>query len=89
MKDMTPTGDEDAPGDVLKLLGEEGLRLMTQLINNIYETRVWPMDFNEVTIIPLKKKPTATQCSDHCTISLITHTAKIVARMLRRNEKEN
>ena len=38
MKDKKPTGDEDALGDVLKLLGEEGLRLMTQLINNIYET---------------------------------------------------
>jgi len=47
------------------------------------------MDLNEVTIIPLKKKPTATKCNDHCTISLITHTAKIVARILRRNEKEN
>jgi hypothetical protein len=38
MKDKTPTGDEDAPGDVLKLLGAEGLGLMTQLINNIHET---------------------------------------------------
>ena len=26
------------PGDVLKLLGEDDLRLMTQLMNNIYET---------------------------------------------------
>ena len=47
------------------------------------------MDFNEVTIIPLKKKPTATKCSDHCIISLITQTAKRVVRILRRNEMEN
>jgi hypothetical protein len=33
------TGDTDVPGDVLKLLGENGLKLMTQLINNTYETR--------------------------------------------------
>jgi len=32
-------GDEDAAGDVLKQLGEDGLKLMTQLINNTYETR--------------------------------------------------
>jgi hypothetical protein len=38
MKDKKPTGEEDAPGDVLKVLVEEGLRLMTQLINNIHET---------------------------------------------------
>jgi hypothetical protein len=32
----------------------------------------------------LKKKPQATKCSDHRTISLIAHTAKIVAKILRR-----
>jgi hypothetical protein len=30
------------------------------------------------------QKSKATKCSDHCTISLITHTTKIVARILRR-----
>jgi hypothetical protein len=38
MRDKKATGDDDVPGDVLKLLGEDGLRIMTQLINNIYET---------------------------------------------------
>jgi len=35
-------------------------------------------------MIALKKKPQATKCSNHCTISLITHTAQIVAKILRR-----
>jgi hypothetical protein len=35
-------------------------------------------------MIALKKKPQATKCSDHCTISLIAHTAKIVAKIPRR-----
>ena len=30
------TNDADVPGDVLRLLGEDGLKLMKQLINNIY-----------------------------------------------------
>jgi hypothetical protein len=29
--------DDDVPGDVLKLLGEDYLKLMAHLINNIYE----------------------------------------------------
>jgi len=41
-------------------------------------------DFTEVTTIPLKKKPQTTKCSDHHTISLIIHTAKIVTKLLRR-----
>jgi hypothetical protein len=45
MRDKKATGDDDVPGDVLKLLGEDGLTLMTQLINSIYVTGEWPKDF--------------------------------------------
>jgi hypothetical protein len=75
-------------GDVLKLLGEGGLKIMTKLINPIYETGEWPKDFTEVTMIALRKKPQATKCSNHHTISLIAHTAKIVAKMLRRRTEK-
>jgi hypothetical protein len=57
---------------------------MTNLINTIYVSGEWPKDFTEVTMIGLKKKPQATKCSDHRTISLIAHTTKIVAKILRR-----
>ena len=57
---------------------------MTKLISTIYETGEWPKDFTKVTMIALKKKPQATKCSNHRTISLIAHTAKIVAKILRR-----
>jgi len=46
---------------VLKLFGEGGLKIMTKLINTIYETGEWPKDFTEVTMIALKKKPQATK----------------------------
>jgi len=44
---------------------------------------VWPKDFTEVTMIALKKKTQITKCSVHRTISLIAHTAKIEAKILR------
>jgi hypothetical protein len=40
MKSKTTAVDDDVPGEVLKLLGEDGCRIVTQLINNIYENRV-------------------------------------------------
>jgi hypothetical protein len=80
MRDKKATRDDD----VLKLLGEDGLKLMTQLVNSIYVTGEWPRGFIEVTMIVLKKKPKAIKFSDHRTISLIAHIAKIVARILRR-----
>jgi hypothetical protein len=82
MRNKQATGNDYVPGDVLKLMGEGGLKIMTKLINTIYETGEWPKDFTEVTMIALKRKPQATKCSDHRTISLIAHTAKIVAKIL-------
>jgi len=56
MRDKKATGYDDTSGDVLPLLGESGLRIVTQLINNIYETAEWPKDFTAVTMIALRKK---------------------------------
>jgi hypothetical protein len=53
-------------------------------MNNIYETGERPKDFVEFAMIALWKKPKATKCSDHLTMSLIAHAAKIVAKILRR-----
>jgi hypothetical protein len=82
MRNNKDTGDNDVPGDVPKLLGEGGLKIMTKLNNTIYGTEERPKDFTEVTMIALKKKPQATKCSDDRTISFIAHTAKIVAKIL-------
>ena len=35
-------------------------------------------------MIALKKKTQATRCSDHRTVSLISHTAKTIAKIIRR-----
>jgi len=39
VKGKKATEDDNVPGNVLKLLGEDVLRLMIQLINNICEIR--------------------------------------------------
>jgi hypothetical protein len=47
------------------------------MINSIYETGEWPKGLIGVTMNVLKVKPEATKC----TISLIAHIAKILARL--------
>ena len=55
MRDKKATREDDAPAHALKLLGEDGLRLITHKINNIYEIGECPMDFTEFTIALEKK----------------------------------
>jgi hypothetical protein len=84
MRNKKATGDDDVPGDMLKLFGEGGLKIMRKLINTIYENGEWPKDFTEVTMITLKKKPQAKKCREYRTISLIARTTRIVTKILRR-----
>ena len=49
MRNKKATGD-DVPGDVLRVLGENDLKIMKHMINTIYETGEWPKDFIEVTL---------------------------------------
>jgi len=83
MRDKKATEDDDVPGDVPKLLGEDGIRIMTQ--RSTTYGGWWSKDFTEVKMIALKKKPKAIKCSDHRTFSLIAHTANIVASVFRKN----
>jgi len=77
MRNKEATIDEDVTGDLIKLLGECGLKIITKLTNKIYESGEWLKEFTDVTTIAVKKKkPQATKCSDHGSISLIAHTAK-------------
>jgi hypothetical protein len=80
MRDKKATGDDNAPVEDLKLLEDDGLNLLTQLINNIYESGEWPKDFTEVTMVALKKKPKARKCTDHHTVSLIAVVASVIRR---------
>ena len=66
--------------NLLKELGDSELKIMTALSKKNYKSGYWQKDFLGVTMLPKKNK--AKKCSDHRKISLISHTGKIVARIL-------
>ena len=52
------------------------------MCQEMYVSGECPADFTETVMIPLQKKPNATECADHRTISLITHASKIILKIL-------
>src|SRR6218665_2472376 len=65
-----------------KLRGRCHMTELTRICQDIYTMGVWPEDFLQSIIIPIKKKPNATACEDHRTISLLTHASKVMIRIL-------
>ena len=41
------------------------------------ETQQWPQDWKRLVFIPIPKKDSAKECSNYCTIALISHVSKV------------
>ena len=83
MRRKEATEDDNVAVNLLKELGDSGLKIMTALVNQIYMSGDWKKDFLDVTMIVLPKNNQAKKCSDHRTISLISYTGKIVVSYLK------
>ena len=75
-------GVDEIPAEFLKILGEEAYVYLEKICKKMYVTGSWPEDFTKSIMIPLPKKPNASECADHRTISLISHASKILLRIL-------
>jgi len=71
-------GMDDIPAECLKQLGEKATKELYDICCKIYEEGQWPKDFVESIVIPIEKKVGAEDCSNYRTLSLISHTSKIL-----------
>ena len=48
----------------------------------IWKTQQWPQDRKRSVFIPIPKNGNAKECSNYCTIALISHTTKVMLKIL-------
>ena len=53
------------------------------ICQQIWKTQQWPQDWKRSVFIPIPKKGNAKECSNYCTISLISHTSKVMLNILQ------
>jgi len=76
------TGSDKIPAEFPQSLGEKGIQMITRLTNLIYNTGILPDDFLRNTFITIPKVNMAQDCNDFRTISLISHTSKILLHLI-------
>ena len=47
------------------------------------ETQQWPQDWKRSVFIAIPKKGNAKECSNYCTIALISHASKVMLKILQ------
>ena len=68
--------------ELWKAAGEEGVDVLWNLCNLIWNTEEWPKDWCRAIFIPLPKKGNLKECSNHRTISLIVHASKVLLKII-------
>lgn len=76
-------GADDIPVEQLKLLDDESVRLLTALFNRVYQTGQIPSEWTRSIFVPLPKKCKPSGCGDYRLISLMSHTLKILLRVIQ------
>ena len=62
--------------------------MLHSICQQIWKTQQWPQDWNRSVFIPVPKKGNAKECSNYCTIALISHTSKVMLKILQARFKQ-
>ena len=53
------------------------------LCQPVWKTQQWPQDWKRSVFIPIPKKGNAKECSNYCTIVVISHASKVMLNILQ------
>ena len=68
--------DDRIPAELFQILKDAAAKVLHSLCQQIWKTQQWPQDWKRSVFIPIPKKDNAKECSNYCTIALISHASK-------------
>ena len=70
------------PGELFQILKDDAVKMLYSICQQTGKTQQWPQDWKRAVFIPIPKKGNAKECSNYCTIALISHASKVVLKIL-------
>ena len=77
------TGDDGIPVELFQILKDDAVKVLHSICQQIWKTQQWPQDWKRSVFIPVPKKSNAKECSNYRTIALISHTSKVMLKILQ------
>ena len=59
------------------------LKVLYSICQQNWKTQQWPQDWKRSVFISILKKGNGKECSNYCTIALISHTSKVMLKILQ------
>ena len=77
------SGGDGIPVELFQMLKDDAVKVLHSICQQIWETQQWPQDWKRSVFIPIPKKGNAKECSNYCTIALISHASKVMLKILQ------
>ena len=77
------SGGGGIPVEPFQILESDVVKVLHSIYQQIWKTQQWPQDWKRSVFIPIPKKGNAKECSNYRTIALISHTSKVMLKILQ------
>ena len=77
------SGGDGIPAELFQILKDDAVKVLHSICQQIWKTQQWPQDWKRSVFIPISKKGNAKECSNYCTIALISHASNVMLKILQ------
>ena len=77
------SGGDGIPVELFQILKDDAVTMLHSICQKIWKTQQWPQDWKRSVFISIPKKGNGKECSNYCTIALISHTSKVMLKILQ------
>ena len=77
------SGGGRIPVELSQVLKDDSVKELYSICQQIWKTQRWPQDWKSSVFIPVPKTGIAKECSNYCTIALISHASKAMMKILQ------
>ena len=77
------SGGDGIPVELFQILEDDAVKVLHSVCQQIWKTQQWPQNWKRLVFIAIPKKDNAKECSNYCTIVLISHASKVMLEILQ------
>ena len=77
------SGGDGIPVELFQILGDDAVKVLHSICQQIWKTQQWPQDWKRSVFVPIPKKGHVKECSNYHTIAVISHSSKVMLKILQ------
>ena len=77
------SGSDGIAVELFQILKDDAVKLLHSRCQQIWKTQQWPQDWKMSIFIPIPQKGNTKECSNYCTVALISHASEVMLKILQ------